>query len=184
MFEAEMGPEGSFGENEPLDAGVQPATNMPELSERLAALTTVSRAVAAQSGVTHSAALDAVYAAAKTHMPNLVLQLAAIDLPEPLLSEALITAGLNAPFMHSPTYAFPEVKPGTGEDEREARERETRRRRLVDAYDILSELEQSIRQLIEEKLRELHGDHWWKRGVPDSIRRRCEERKQAKEGPN
>lgn len=57
-------------------------------------------------------------------------------------------------------------------------------RRQLDAYGILSRLEQDLRKLIENKLRESYGDRWWKQGVPEKVRTDCEERKQIKEKPS
>lgn len=55
--------------------------------------------------------------------------------------------------------------------------------RLKEAYGIISHLEQSLRSVIETKLRMMHGEHWWKRGVPEQVRTDCEQRKKDKEKP-
>ena len=57
------------------------------------------------------------------------------------------------------------------------------RDRLNEAYSIISKLETSLRAVIESKLQEMHGLHWWKRGVPEQVRNDCEQRKSEKEKP-
>jgi hypothetical protein len=61
--------------------------------------------------------------------------------------------------------------------------KDIQQRRLKEAYGVLSRLEQSLRNLIQAKLREVYGDSWWERGVPDQVRGSCEQRKQEKEKP-
>ncbi|SRR6266571_4965495 len=53
--------------------------------------------------------------------------------------------------------------------------------RLVSAYDIICHLELAVRDLIEQELSSKHGKQWWKRAIPENIRKQCEERKQNKE---
>jgi hypothetical protein len=113
---------------------------------------------------------------------RIVEQITQVQLPEPYLSSALIASGLNSPILHSPSYTIPELEP-IFDEEIESRAEDAQRRRLVEGYDILSQLEQSLRGLIEVKLRELHGDHWWRRGVPEDVRIGCRERKSEKEEP-
>jgi hypothetical protein len=101
--------------------------------------------------------------------------------PEPFLSDALIAAGINTSLLHSPTYTLPPIEAIESAEEVEPRARRAEQRRLVDAYDALSYLELTLRELIESKLRELHGRNWWERGVPETIRNGCEMRKRGKE---
>lgn len=108
-------------------------------------------------------------------------QLSQIKLPEPFLSDAMLVSGLNSPLMHTPAYIMPRIEPIHKREELPIRAEEAIQRRLVDAYDILSRLELSLRSVIEIKLRELYGVHWWKRGVPEIVRNECEERKRREE---
>jgi hypothetical protein len=114
---------------------------------------------------------------------KMIEDLGRIKLPEPFLSDILISSGLNSAILHSPTYPLPAVAPVRSKQEILARARDVERRRLLDAYDIISTLEQAVRELIEAKLREAHGNQWWKHGVPEAVRTGCEKRKQEKEGP-
>lgn len=114
---------------------------------------------------------------------SLVAELDRIKPPEPFLSQGLLVSGLNSPLIHSSTYMLPTMQVPYTEDEIEEYAEDALRHRLVDAYDTLSHLEQSLRALIETRLREIHGTHWWKRGVPEAVRTACEERKLAKEKP-
>lgn len=114
---------------------------------------------------------------------SLVAKLDLIKPPEPFLSQGLLVSGLNSSLIHSPTYILPTMQVPSTEDEIEKYAEDALHRRLVDAYDILSHLEQSLRALIETRLREIHGIQWWKRGVPEAVRTACEERKLAKEKP-
>jgi hypothetical protein len=114
---------------------------------------------------------------------SLVAELDRIKPPEPFLSQGLLVSRLNSPLIHSPTYILPTVQVPYTEDEIEEYAEDALHQRLVDAYDILSHLEQPLRALIEYKLCEIHGEHWWKRGVPEVVRTACEERKLAKEKP-
>ncbi len=116
-------------------------------------------------------------------LPLALQKLAGISLPEPFLSDALITAGLNVPSIHTRTYPVPRVKAAETKEQLEARAQEARQQRMVDAYDICSRAEQQLRDFIEERLGSLHEKAWWKRGVPDAIRRDCEERKAKRETP-
>ena len=111
-----------------------------------------------------------------------VEQVARIGLPEPFLSDSLYVSGLNSPLIHSRTYVLPEAVAPTSECELEVRATGAERRRLVDAYDILIQLEQTLRELIENKLRHVHGAPWWRRGIPHGVRNDCEQRKKEKEG--
>jgi hypothetical protein len=52
-------------------------------------------------------------------------------------------------------------------------------RRMGEVYELLYCLENSVRELIERTLREVHGpENWWTVGVPDSIRKQAESRKE------
>ncbi len=95
----------------------------------------------------------------------------------------MVLSGLNSPLVHTPTYIFPKIEPVRKKEELQRRAEDAVQRRLVDAYDILSQLELSLRNLIEIKLREMYGDRWWKHGVPETVRRECEERKHREETP-
>lgn len=110
-------------------------------------------------------------------------QLSQIKLPEPFLSDTMRLSGLNSPILHTPAYIIPKVEPVHKQEELPRRAEEAMQRRLVDSYDILSQLELSLRTLIEIKLREVYSDHWWKRGVPESVRTECEDRKRREEKP-
>lgn len=114
-----------------------------------------------------------------TSIPKLIGDIDRLRLPESYLNDAMSISGLNSPIIHSPTYTpvHPiQKKPATPE--------ETSRERLVDAYDILSHLEPSLRNLIETELRKGYGEKWWKQGVPEPVRNGCEERKSKKEKPS
>ena len=115
-------------------------------------------------------------------LQEMVQKIAQIYLPEPLFTNALITSGLNSPILHSPTYVLPDLQPIRPEDPKPSNEDLTRQR-LVGDYDILSQLEQSLRDVIEVKLRELHSEHWWKQGIPPDVGQGCEDRKNKKEKP-
>lgn len=110
-------------------------------------------------------------------------QLSKIKLPEPILSDTMLISGLNSPLVHTPAYILPKVIPIHSKEEVPVRAERAIQRRLVDAYDILSQLELSLRSLIEIKLREIYGVNWWKRGVPQNVRNECEERKHREEKP-
>ena len=102
---------------------------------------------------------------------------------EPLLSLALISSGLNSALLHSPTYPIPFIKPLDLENW-EVAEEETEHSRRVDAFDTLSSLEESLRDLISGVMNEEHGPNWWKRNVPQDVRNDCRERKERKEQPH
>lgn len=52
-------------------------------------------------------------------------------------------------------------------------------RRMGDVYELLYCLENSVRELIERTLREVHGpEQWWFTGVPEAIRKAAEKRKE------
>lgn len=118
---------------------------------------------------------------ATSPLQKLTEEIARAHVPAPYLFKAMIASGLNSPMLHSPTYVLPRIEPT--EIEVEGSAEDTEHQRLVDAYDTLSQFEQSLRELIEDRLREVHGDHWWKRGVPEDVRKECEARKQGKEKP-
>lgn len=120
---------------------------------------------------------------ASESLQALVSDLVQIKLPEPYLSDALIASGLNSSLIHSPLYPLPSVEPMRAPKEVRLRAREADRRRLVDAYDILMTLELRLRDIVEDKLRELHGDQWWRRGVPEAVKQECAQRKQERESP-
>jgi Swt1-like HEPN len=50
--------------------------------------------------------------------------------------------------------------------------------RMGEVYELLYCLENSVRELIEQTLREKHGTSWWDDGVPESIRKSAEKKKQ------
>lgn len=116
-------------------------------------------------------------------LEKIVKTIAQMNLPEPYFSSALVASGINTPILHSPSYTIPRLKP-IYNGEVKVKSEDAKRRRLVDGYDILSHLEQSLRDIIETKLSELHGDKWWKRGVPGDILKHCQERKLEKENPH
>ncbi len=116
-------------------------------------------------------------------MQNIMKDVVKFNLPEPFLSNALIASNINSPIIHSPTYeilpiSIPNTEEGLAESAKDAH-----RRRLVDAYDILSNLELSLREFIEASLSEIHQGSWWKRAVPEDVRKDCEQRKAEKEKP-
>jgi len=115
---------------------------------------------------------------------DLTAKLVETRLPEPFLSDALISTGLNSSFIHTPTYPLPVVEPIDDEDEIERHADEAIRERLVGAYDTLLLLETRLRRLVEAKLTEVHGSTWWKRGVPKPVRDQCLQRKQERESPD
>lgn len=52
-------------------------------------------------------------------------------------------------------------------------------RRMGEVYELLYCLENSVRELIERTLSEAHGpEKWWTEGIPETIRKRAEERKE------
>src|SRR4051794_20516882 len=52
-------------------------------------------------------------------------------------------------------------------------------RRMGDVYELLYCLENSLRELVEQTLREVLGpENWWTEGVPEKIRKAAESRKQ------
>ncbi len=114
-------------------------------------------------------------------LASLVESAARLPVPEPWLPTALAYSGLDAPMLHSPTWISAskagEIAQAHDDDTEEA----ISRKRLVDAYDILCELEQSLRTVIEVRLKSLHGDQWWKRSIPNDVREGCEGRKLEKE---
>lgn len=110
-------------------------------------------------------------------------ELGRIKLPEPFLSDGLLLSGLNSPIIHTPSYQLPLVMPIHEPEEIPLRAEEALKRRMVESYDIILQLEHSLKQLIEKKLQELHGAPWWKRSVPEAVRQACEERKQRSEKP-
>ena len=107
--------------------------------------------------------------------------LAQVDLPEPLLSDALRVYGLNSERIHTPTYWLPPVQPMESIEDARLRASNARRRRINDARDTLITLEETIRSLIETTLSRQHGSTWWKRSVPQRIREDCIERKRRRE---
>lgn len=115
-------------------------------------------------------------------LQKLIQGISQIKLPEPFFGTALLISGLDSSIIHSPTYALPPLHPVDIRETQKIRGA-PQQRRLVAAYDILSQLEQSLRDCIEMGLRELHSDHWWKRGVPEDVRKDCEARKSEKEKP-
>jgi hypothetical protein len=156
------------------------AAALPFLQEKFTALGDLRKILSSQQSSLDLAS-GAIREASRIHLPYLSALSPFIDLREPLLSDSLIASGLNAPFMHRPNFVLPTIGPVQDKEELRVRAAETRRRRPTDAYDILWNLEHTIRTQIEDGLRGLHGDQWWKRGIPDNIRRLCEERKQMKE---
>lgn len=116
-------------------------------------------------------------------MQSILKDVAKINLPEPFLSNALIASNINSSIIHSPTFDLRPVEIPEREEDIAESAREAHRRRLVDAYDILSNLELSLREFIEAKLGEIHQGSWWKRAVPEDVRKDCEERKSGKEKP-
>jgi len=51
------------------------------------------------------------------------------------------------------------------------------------AYTTLRNLEKELRALIENKLPQHYGDNWWNAGIPQRVRKDCEEKKTRRETP-
>jgi len=102
-------------------------------------------------------------------------------MPEPILSAALSASMLESPLIHTVTYPIRPTIALPSASEMPAAAAEAQRRRLVNAYDTLSKLEQSLRSLIQTQLASSRGPAWWKHAVPDDVRRGCDDRKAAKE---
>ena len=107
-----------------------------------------------------------------------------VKLPEPFLSTALITSGLNSPLIHTSAYQFPEFEPIETEGELEERAEDALHRRIVDAYDSLLALETGLRELIRALLSEHWGIAWWRQSIPPKVRKDCQERKAQRETPD
>lgn len=101
--------------------------------------------------------------------------------PEPFLSNALIASDLNSSLIHRPMYPVPVLLRFELSDDIDRQADNARRHRRLGAYDTHSALEEKVRTVIEVGLRGLHGDQWWKRGVPATVREECERRKHVKE---
>ncbi|MDD1779203.1 MAG: hypothetical protein LUQ65_13635 [Candidatus Helarchaeota archaeon] len=94
------------------------------------------------------------------------------SLPEPYFSNALYRSGLNSPIIHNPNFFVDSAHRDLSAVETE----QAQRIRLVEGFDIMSFLEQSLRSFIPEKLKVVHGDLWWERGIPEDVKKGCEER--------
>ncbi len=105
-------------------------------------------------------------------------------LAEPFISDALVVSGLNSSLIHTPSYVVPSILEMETEEDVDRRGDDLRRERLISAYDTVYLVETSLRDLVELRLRRLHGENWWKRGVPNEVRRSCVERKQQRESPD
>jgi len=94
------------------------------------------------------------------------------SLPEPYFSNALYRSGLNSSLIHNPNF-FVDLE---HRDLSAVEMEEAQRIRLVEGFDIMSFLEQSLRSFIPEKLKVVHGDFWWRKGIPEDVKKGCEER--------
>ncbi len=118
---------------------------------------------------------EAIRRAYSEPLRDLVNEIAQMRLPEPLLAEVLQISGLESAIFNPPTYVLSDL---TVLDETYTH------RRHVEAYEVLILVEQSLRDVIESRLGELHGEDWWKRCVPEDVRRDCEWRKLEREKPS
>jgi len=112
---------------------------------------------------------------------NVFRNIQRIRLPEPFLSDALIATRFNSPMLHTPTYSFPQLQAIETADDLQQRAERNRQQRLLDAYDMILNLELRLREFIETELRKVYDDEWWRCGLPDQIRKDCEALKQEKE---
>jgi hypothetical protein len=117
-------------------------------------------------------------------LAELAERLVATRLPEPFLSDALLSTGLNSPLIHTPTYPLPIIESMETEEDVSRRADEAERRRVLDAYDTLHALETRLRELIGVKLSEVRGNAWWRQSVPKSVRDDCVKRKAERETPD
>jgi hypothetical protein len=104
-----------------------------------------------------------------------------LDYGDAIVSRALLSSGIDAPFIHTPHYREP--KPIRIDDSGSgtlAEEQEKRQRRIR-CQDALFELETNMRDFIETELSSLEGPRWWKRRVHQDIRRECESRQVDRE---
>lgn len=93
----------------------------------------------------------------------------------PIAMERIYRAsGLESPLTHTPTFRPVRAKPT------ESREDAGRRRALAD-YDMLFQLEESLRNHIKMQLEAVRGAQWWKQAVPQAVRDSCEQRKAERE---
>lgn len=111
-------------------------------------------------------------------LPRTVQAISALDLPGGTLDRALRASRVNSALLHTPSFTLaPRLpSPASAYDRHEAE-----RQRLMDAYDILTNLEMSLRRLIARKLLEHSGETWWRKRVPEAVQVACEGKKLAKE---
>lgn len=93
-----------------------------------------------------------------------------------LFLPTLRAARLDSPVLYPPTSVWREEPPPA-----DVESVDPQQQRWMKAYEMVMHVETSLRSLIESALRELHGEKWWKRGVPGAIRKECERRKADKE---
>jgi hypothetical protein len=122
-------------------------------------------------------AIQSLKMASDSSILKLAQDISKYKLPEPYWTDAMLVSGLDSQIIHSPRYVLPPVQDIIETVSPE----ETSRRRLTQAYDIISHLEPSLRDFIEAELRTVYGDDWWVKGVPNQIRIDCEDRKSKKE---
>jgi hypothetical protein len=90
----------------------------------------------------------------------------------PAVDMALISSRINSAMIHTPT--FVPVLPASRPPRLLPSPEEATRARMVDAYDVLVQLEQSMRQVVESELFAKAGANWWKQHVPEQIRTACQ----------
>jgi hypothetical protein len=170
--------QGMMAELSDYSKGLGDITNYGNLSQILGTFlpTTLSPSV--------SSSLQVIANEMVNPFQYIVGDIARQQLSEPFLSQALLVSGINSSLIHSPTYVLQD-KASIIEDGEDIKisERESLHQRLVEAYDILCNLELSLRDVIEFELRKLYDESWWKRGIPDKTREECEKRKYDKEKP-
>jgi hypothetical protein len=96
--------------------------------------------------------------------------------PAELFLATLRMGGIDSPILYPPTSVWRE-EPLPAEVESV----EPQQQRWSQAYEMIMHVETGLRKLIEESLSARHGEKWWKRGVPESVRGECESRKAEKE---
>jgi hypothetical protein len=91
----------------------------------------------------------------------------------PAVDTALIRSNINSSLIHTPTFA-PQlgVLPSARTNARQQVE-DPIRARMLDSYDVLVELEQSMRRFIRRSLEGEVGPKWWLQRVPNTIQANC-----------
>lgn len=90
----------------------------------------------------------------------------------PAIDFALISSRINSPMIHTPTFvpALPSQPPVR----RLPSPEKATQARMLDAYDVLVQLEQSMRQAIENRLAAKVGPGWWRQRIPEQIKAACQ----------